>query len=369
MLAKRFAHLSWAVLAVASLLLAAGCSAIGDTSAPSLSAKANASKQFDGEKFKNVLPLRPRPFGESLSVLRGQFFGDQVRTPPAPIPVVQIDPSVFSAAPGLRAWWLGHASVLMEIDGKRLLIDPMFSERASPFSFVGPKRFHPPPIALEQLPAIDAVLISHDHYDHLDMATVQALGRKGTHFYVPLGIGDDLRFWGLPQAQIHELDWGESVKLGDLTLFSGAAQHYSGRGLTDRNETLWGSWTIVGPQHRAFYAGDTGYTPHFKQLGERFGPIDLTIIKIGAYGPGVVWADIHMTAEQAVLAHVDLRGKRMLPVHWATFNMAHHDWNEPPELALKAAREKGVDMVTPRVGEKLTAGEAFVSTTWWREVK
>lgn len=369
MLPKRYARLSWSLLGASALLLAAGCSSIGDTTPPSESAKAKASKQFDGEKFKNTIPPQPRPSGEIMSNLQGQFFGDQIRTPPGPIPVVPITADAFSDAPGLRAWWLGHASVIVEIDGKRLLIDPMFSERASPFTFVGPKRFHPPPIALEQLPRIDAVLISHDHYDHLDMATVQFLGSKGTHFYVPLGIGGDLRYWGVPAAQVHELDWGESATIGDVTLNSGPARHYSGRWLTDQNETLWGSWAIVGPRHRVFYAGDSGYSPHFKQIGERFGPFDLTIIKIGAYGPGVFWTEIHMPAELAVQAHVDVGGKRMLPVHWATFNMAHHDWNEPPEIALKAAREKNVDMVTPRVGEKVTVGQSFDSTTWWRDVK
>jgi L-ascorbate metabolism protein UlaG (beta-lactamase superfamily) len=366
---KRCLRLSGSALAATALLLATGCRSIGDTTEPALSAKAKASPQFDGTKFKNVLPMHPRAMAENVSLMQAQLFGDQVRVPPAPIPVVQIDPSAFGTAPGLRAWWLGHASVLLELDGKRLLLDPMFSELASPFSFVGPKRFHPPPISLEQLPHIDAVLISHDHYDHLDMATVQALGRKGMHFYVPLGVGDDLRWWGVAPAQVHELDWGESVALGDVTLTTGAAQHYSGRWLTDRNETLWGSWVIVGPRHRAFYSGDTGYTPHFKQIGERFGPFDLSIIKIGAYGPGLTWTELHMPADLSVQAHVDVRGKRMLPVHWATFNMAHHAWDEPPEIALKAAQARGVELVTPRVGEKVTAGEAFVSTAWWRDVR
>jgi len=369
MLPKRYLLPTRWMLTATTLLLVAGCASIGDTASPSLSTKAKASKQFDSEKFKNTLPLTPRTWGENFSLLQGQLFGDQVRAPSAPIPVLAIDASAFSAAPGLRAWWLGHASVLIELDGKRLLIDPVFSERVSPFTFVGPKRFHPPPIALEQLPPIDAVVVSHDHYDHLDMLTVQFLGRKGTHFYVPLGIGDDLRYWGVPPAQVHELDWGESVSVGDVKLVSGAAQHYSGRWLTDRNETLWSSWSIVGPRHRVFYAGDTGYTPHFKQIGERLGPFDLTIIKIGAYGPGATWSELHMPADLAVQAHVDVRGKRMLPVHWATFNMALHAWNEPPELALNAARAKGVDMVTPRVGEKVTAGEDFTSTTWWRDLK
>lgn len=365
---KRRAPVPWSLLGAAALLLA-GCSSTGDTTEPSRSAKARESKQFDGEHFKNTLPPRPRAWDANLSLLQQQLFGDQLRTPPAPIPVLPIDPAALDLAPGLRAWWLGHASVLIELDGKRLLIDPMFSERASPFSFVGPKRFHPPPIALQQLPPIDAVLISHDHYDHLDMATVQYLGRKGTRFVVPLGIGDDLRYWGVPAAQVSELDWGESATVGDITLTSTPARHYSGRWLNDRDETLWSSWTMVGPQHRVFYSGDTGYSPHFKQIGDRYGPFDLTIIKIGAYGPGAYWHDIHMPADQAIDAHVDLRGKRLLPVHWATFNMAFHDWYEPPEIALKAARQQGVDMVTPRIGEKVTAGEPFESTTWWRDVK
>ena len=244
----------------------------------------------------------------------------------------------------------------------------MFSEYASPFNF-GPRRFHPPPIALADLPSIDAVLITHDHYDHLDMHTVQQLARRGTNFLVPLGIGAHLDAWGVPAAQVREFSWWQEQLLGGVRIVSTPARHYSGRGLTGKNATLWTSWSVIGARHRFFVSGDTGFSDHFRLIGERLGPFDLSFIKVGAYGPGALWLDIHMSAEDAVRAHQDLRARRMVPVHWGTFNLAFHAWDEPIKRALAAARAGQVELLTPRVGEFVDADLAFPANAWWEAVR
>jgi L-ascorbate metabolism protein UlaG (beta-lactamase superfamily) len=269
----------------------------------------------------------------------------------------------------LRATWLGHSTVYLEIDGLRLLVDPVFSERASPFKLFGPKRFHSPPTALTDLPPIDVVLVSHDHPDHLDMDTVKHLSLQGTHFFVPLGVGAHLDRWGIPQDQVTELDWWESAETGGLTMICTPAQHYSGRRLFDHMATLWSSWSIMGPEHSVFYSGDTGFSDHFQKIGNKLGPFDLSMIKIGLYGPGKSWIFSHIDPEDAVRAHIAVKARRMLPVHWGTFNIALHDWDEPIKRAVRAAEKNNVDLVTPRPGEVVIAGETFDSTQWWEEVK
>ena len=219
---------------------------------------------------------------------------------------------------------------------------------------------------------IDAVMISHDHYDHLDMSTIEHLSPQGTLFFVPLGIGAHLERWDVPDSQIFELEWWEVQKLGSLTIICTPNRHYSGRGLFDYKATLWSSWSVLGPEHRFFFSGDTGYSKLLgthQEIGDKFGPFDLSIIKVGAYGPGASWLDIHMTPEDAIKVHLEIRGKRMLPVHWATFDMALHPWDEPIKRALVAAEENNVELVTPRIGDVVATGQPFSSTNWWERVK
>ncbi len=327
-----------------------------------------ASSQYRDGAFVNIEPQASTKL--TWDYLYEQFFGDQVRVPPSEIPVVPINPDDLSRppTPGLRVIWIGHAGAMVEIDGQRLLFDPVFSEYASPVQFAGPKRFHPPPIALDDLDHIDGVIISHDHYDHLDMATTRHLATKGTQFFVPLGVGAHLEAWGVPDAQINEMDWWEAITLGAVTINSTPNRHYSGRGLTDYKATLWSSWSLIGTQHRVFYSGDTGYSKLFKEIGRRMGPFDLSIIKVGAYGPGASWVDVHMSPEDAVRVHLEIKGKQMLPVHWGTFNMGIHAWDEPIRRTTIAAKAQGVDLLTPRIGELVTVGEPIVSTRWWEAV-
>jgi len=291
--------------------------------------------------------------------------------PPAPIPVVRLAAASLQGAPnpGLRAFWIGHASMYVELDGVRLLLDPVFSDHASPFE-AGPKRFHAPPIALAELPPIDAVLITHDHYDHLDMRTIEQLARnERTLFCVPLGIGAHLERWGVAPHNIREFEWGQVHTLGGVRIVSTPARHYSGRRLGDRNATLWTSWSVLGARHRFFVSGDTGYSDHFRAIGEQFGPFDLAFVKIGAYGPGAPWLDIHMSAEDAVQAARDVRAKRLFPEHWGTFNLAFHAWDEPIRRTLAAARAAQLEVVTPRVGEIVDADAPFASSAWWEAVR
>jgi len=332
--------------------------------------RARANPQFRDGAFTNAEAVAPTSVAALGGYLVRQFSGDEVRVPPQPVPVVAVDAAALARppAPGLRAFWIGHASAYVEIDGVRVLIDPVFSAHAAPFA-VGPARFHPPPIALAELPPIDAVVVSHDHYDHLDMATVRHLAARGTRFYVPLGIGAHLERWQVPAAQIEELEWWQERSLRGVRIVCTPTRHYSGRRLNDRNATLWSSWSVIGAQQRFFYSGDTGYSRHFGEIGARLGPFDLGFVKIGAYGPGQAWIDIHMPPEDAVRAAREVGAKRMFPVHWSTFNLAYHDWDEPIRRTLAAAREQGVEVVTPRIGELVDAGQPFASTAWWEALR
>ncbi|MEQ6290950.1 MBL fold metallo-hydrolase [Vogesella sp. GCM10023246] len=259
---------------------------------------------------------------------------------------------------------LGHSTVLIRIDGQYLLTDPVFSERASPLQWAGPKRFHPLPISIEELPPIKAVILSHDHYDHLDKHTILALDRKVELFVTPLRVGGHLRRWSINPHKIIELDWWQQVKLGTLRFTATPAQHFSGRGLRDRDRTLWASWVIEGSRERLFFSGDSGYFPGFREIGERCGPFDVTMIETGAYN--ALWSDIHMLPEQSVQAHIDLRGKAMLPIHNSTFDLALHDWHEPLERASSIAAARGVTLLTPMIGEPLALNASTTGTAWWR---
>ena len=289
------------------------------------------------------------------------------------MPIVTLTRADFAQPPasGLRATWLGHSTVLVEIDGARILTDPVWARRASPSSLVGPKRFHPPPLPIEELPPLDAILASHDHYDHLDRDVVRALAGSTTQtklrWIVPLGVGAHLEKWGVSADRITELDWSESTTVGPLTITATPARHFSGRGITDRNHTLWASFAVAGPRHRVFHSGDTGPFAGFLDIGNTHGPFDLTFIKIGAYGDG--WPDIHLTPEQAVEANGKLRGRLLLPIHWGTFNLAYHAWDDPVERVVAAATATGTRLVVPKPGESIEPAAAGPVVPWWRAVR
>lgn len=340
-------------------------------------ARIRRSPHFRDGVFQNPGgPSRTRPSGSARELAKVYFDKDR-RARRAPLGTVPVHATTLAdlarpPADGLRLTWMGHSAVLAEIDGHRVLFDPVWGERCSPFPFVGPKRLHPAPLPLAALGPVDVVVISHDHYDHLDMPTIKALADTDTLFAVPLGVGGHLEHWGVAPSRLRELDWHESTEVGGLTLTATPARHFCGRGLRNTQHTLWASWVVAGERHRVHHSGDTGYFDGFKDIGAAHGPFDVTMIQIGAYSD--FWPDIHMTPEEGMRAHVDLQGGRaghglMLPIHWATFNLAPHPWADPGEGTVAAARAAGARVALPRPGEPFEpASGAVPSRPWWRGV-
>lgn len=327
-----------------------------------LSTAAAGNPQYRGGAFINRTPASMLASSLTLpQVLRLMASRGDTGKPSAPIGLMA--PEFPQPASALAATWLGHASVLLEVDGQRVLCDPVWSERVSPTQLTGPRRLHPLPIDPQALPELAAVVISHDHYDHLDLATVDHLVRsQRAPFLVPTGVGAHLRRWGVPEDRIVELDWGAQQQVGELTLSCVEARHFSGRSLR-RNDTLWSSWVIAGPRHRVFFGGDTGYHSGFAEIGARFSGFDLTVLPIGAYSE--YWPDIHMDPEQAWQAHGDLGGTLLLPIHWATFNLALHEWAEPVQRLIAAAGDHTDRLILPAPGERHLVGTPAPQADWW----
>ena len=358
-----------------------------DPSGPRLE-RIRRSPNFEDGSFRNPAGTRIKPSGTALEFAKAYFRKEERarRGPAGTVPVHATTYADLAEPPvtGLRLTWMGHSSVLAEIDGRRVLFDPVWGERCSPFSFAGPRRLHPVPMPLAALGPVDAVVISHDHYDHLDLPTIRALAGTDTVFAVPLGVGAHLERWGVPDDRMHELDWNESAKIAGLTLTATPARHFCGRGLRNQQHTLWASWVVTGPEHRVYHSGDTGYFSGFKDIGTEHGPFDATMIQIGAYSdywpenhtdptplPGA-WPDIHMSPAQGVQAHLDLQGLTphgvLLPIHWGTFNLALHAWAEPGEWTRDAAAEAGQPVASPRPGEPFEPGGTIPTDPWWRAV-
>ncbi|MFC7534785.1 MBL fold metallo-hydrolase [Actinoplanes sp. GCM10030250] len=336
---------------------------IGARPAGARLARIESSMQYAHGRFRNIMPTATANLAAMPRVAFASMTGREDRRPHQPVPL--LGPADGDAA-GLHVTWYGHSSVLVELDGHRVLLDPVWSRRASPSRLTGPKRLHEPPITLREMPPIDAVVISHDHYDHLDMATVQELSAlQDVRFVVPLGIGAHLQHWGVPAGRITELDWHESTRAGELELTATPARHFSGRGL-HRDETLWASWVIKGPAHRAFYSGDTGYFPGFSDVGTAHGPFDVSLVQVGAYDEA--WPDIHMLPEDGVRAHLDVRGGLLIPVHWATFDLALHSWADPADRTWRAAKDHDVRLAIPRPGERVNVDEPPAVDPWWQLV-
>lgn len=305
-----------------------------------------------------------------MKVLLEWFFGAKAhRQPDQPVPVEQRVAADFAVAPErLRITWLGHSCFLLEVDGIRILIDPVLGEFASPGALFGVPRFFPPPLAFDALPPIDAVIISHDHYDHLDHTTIAAFAARQVvpRFVTSLGVGSHLEAWGIPPDRIVELDWWEGTDVGGVQVTATPARHFSGRLPFARNRTFWSSWVIAGSSARVFAGADSGYFPGFAEIGRRLGPFDVTLLEIGAYGEG--WPDIHLGPEQAVAAHLDLGGRLFIPAHWATFRLAFHAWTEPAERLIVAADAAGIDYVIPRPGESVDPSAPRRPERWWPTV-
>ena len=327
------------------------------------------SPNFQDGKFVNSVETNMNMGFSNMSKVMGEYIkGGKNREPGWSIPIHKLDRSHLRVAAdtGIRLTWFGHSAFLLEMEGKRLLLDPMLGNYPSPVSFMGAKRYNDTlPIAIENLPHIDAVLISHDHYDHLDYGSILELKEKVDKFYMPLGVGAHLERWGVDSAKIHEMDWWDQVEFGDLNFVSAPARHFSGRGITNRFSTLWSSWVIIGKNHRLFFSGDSGYFPGFKEIGEKYGPFDLTMMECGQYNEA--WSNIHMMPEETVQAHIDLKGKRLMPIHWGAFTLALHTWTDPVERLLAKAHEENVQVITPYIGQTFTLGIDEPQEHWWEK--
>lgn len=328
-----------------------------------------ASPLWAGEGFRNRHPVLPglRDATAPRPTLKEFLFGGDRRTPAAPLPA--LDPRAAWAKPadtGLRATWLGHSTVLIEIDGVRVLTDPVWGPRASPSRIAGPKRFQPVPVALKALPPVDVVIVSHDHYDHLDYPTITALAKTGVPFVTSLGVGAHLEAFGVTAERITELDWWESHRVPGtgVEVTAAPSQHFSGRGLKDRNATLWSSMVVRSDRHRVFFSGDTGLTTQYDEIRQRLGPFDLVMLEVGAFHPS--WGDIHLGPDNAVQALKLLGGGAFLPIHWGTFSLALHDWDQPVERLLELAPAHGLQLVMPRLGEAVEPSRVDGVQAWWR---
>ncbi len=330
-----------------------------------------SSPMWAGEGFRNIHPAIPglRDPAAQMPSIKDFICGGERRAPSGTLPV--IDPrDTWRNKPGsgLRVTWLGHSTMLLEIDGYRVLTDPVWGPRASPSTLLGPKRFHPVPVALPSMPRVDAVVISHDHYDHLDYPTIKVLAKTDVPFVTSLGVGAHLEAWGVPAQRITELDWWQThtVPNTGLGITAAPSQHFSGRGLRDRNSTLWSSMVIRGGRHAVFFSGDTGLTTQYREIAARLGPFDLVMLEIGAFHPA--WGDIHLGPENAVKALQLLGGGNFLPIHWGTFALAMHAWDQPAEVVLDLAPRSGANLLMPKLGEAIEPAQVERVEPWWRAV-
>lgn len=332
---------------------------------PSRRERILASPQFEAGRFVNRYPSSVDIQTGQQPDIRAFLFSGEDRTPSRPLPA--LDPREAWArrvTSGLRVTWLGHSTLLLEIDGRRILTDPVWAARASPLAFAGPKRFQPVPIAISALPTLDAVILSHDHYDHLDSAAVRKLAALCPLFVTSLGVGHHLEACGVPGEKIIELDWWEkSETVAGLTITAAPAHHFSGRGLRDRNATLWSSFVIQGERSAVYFSGDTGLSPAFREIGARLGPFDLVLLEVGAFHPS--WGAVHLGPENAITAWRQLGSGQLLPIHWGTFNLAMHPWYQPAEYLWEHA---GDGLLMPRLGEAVEPVLRRNPQPWWREV-
>jgi L-ascorbate metabolism protein UlaG (beta-lactamase superfamily) len=322
---------------------------------------------FSDGKFSNLIPTTmDMDFGKAIKMLPKFFKNDPLRVPSFELPIVSRDSLelVMGSLP-TRLVWFGHSAFLLQIDGKNVLIDPMLGEVPAPNPLLGKKRFFKDlPIEIEKLPQIDLIIISHDHYDHLDYGSIQKLKGKTKQFYVPLGVGAHFERWGVSPEQIHEMKWWEEAEVDGLSLAFTPSRHFSGRGATNRFSTLWGSWVIKGQEDNIYFSGDGGYGPHFKEIGEKYGPFDFAMMECGQYNEN--WKEIHMMPEETAMAGQDVNAKVIMPIHWAAFTLAMHSWTDPVERVTLKAKQINQPLFVPKIGEFINLKDSlWTREEWW----
>ncbi|GAA4830365.1 MBL fold metallo-hydrolase [Paenibacillus vulneris] len=317
-------------------------------------------------KFVNQVPTKMDiSVYDYFSMIRDSISGSKDRKPDGQLPVSKIDWNRIQSEEDSLTWF-GHSTFLLSLDNKKILVDPMLGPVASPVSFVGSKRYSEDMLhIIDEIPLIDAVFITHDHYDHLDYPSIRKLRDKVGHFFVPCGVSAHLIRWGVAKERITEFNWWDETEFKGLTIALTPSKHFSGRGLFNRNTTLWGGWVIIGKRTRFYTSGDGGYGAHFKEIGEKYGPFDIALMEGGQYDRRWPW--VHMTPEEAVEAHVDVNGKNMMLIHWGAFTLAYHGWKEPIERALVEALKANVSLVAPPIGESIHLnGELAAAYPWWK---
>ena len=325
-----------------------------------------SSEHFNGRIYLNPVPTDVMKPGAFFRVMRQFLRKHPGQRPIEPLGPFHTNTETFThlAPETLRVTWLGHSTVLLEIDGKRFLTDPVWYNRVSPFKYIGPKRFFQNPLPLAALPKLDAVLLSHDHYDHLDKHTLLWLCAKNIPVITLLGVGKRLINWGVPKELVTELDWWGSTEVSNgFCITATPSRHFSGRWLADRFTTLWGAFTIKSPSHNVFFGADSGYYNGFGQIAKHLGPFDLVMLEIGAYNKE--WEAIHMGPENAVQATIDLGKPLLLPIHWGTFSLAMHPWKEPVERLMAEAKKRAVDLLLPSPGELVMVDGKAYNSRWW----
>lgn len=335
---------------------------------PQDTTRLKSSPQYQDGKFSNIEQHQRKGKSSFFNYLGRLLFEKKINTKPSsPLPIQPINLVDLFLLDDKRIhlYRLGHSTILLKLGADFWLIDPVFSARVSPFSFIGPKRFHPSPISIEELPAIKGVIISHNHYDHLDKASIKALAKKTQFFIAPLGVDGDLIRWGVRPSQITTLDWWEDHVVADVILSFAPAHHYSGRWSDDHSTTLWGSWVITYQGQKLFFSGDSGYFTTFKDIGDKYGPFDICLIETGAYDSQ--WPLVHMHPEQSMQAFLDLKGKVLMPIHNATFDLAFHAWYHPLQSISELAKTHSVELCMPMFGQAVSVGLPFTQDQWWPE--
>ena len=330
-------------------------------------ARISQSKNYKDGQFVNLIETELDYSFSSMSKALWEFATAKNTAPKKPLPVKfgENDKAVGNDSL-VQITWFGHSAFLLEMEGKRLLLDPMFGPSASPVSFTGKRFPYERPIDFDQFTNIDAVIISHDHYDHLDYGSIVRLNNQVKHFFVPLGVGAHLMHWGVIPERITELDWWEEATLDHLRFTATPARHFSGRGLTDSKKTLWASWVLEGRNTKIYFSGDSGYGPHFKEIGNKFGSFDFAMMECGQYNEK--WEAIHMMPEQTAQAAINVGTKIMMPIHWGAFSLAPHPWADPVTRLLKAAEVQNMSVIHPMIGERFMLGNDYPKVRWWENV-
>lgn len=320
------------------------------------------SPNYNGEIFINKTITNEAKFKDVYKSIP-KFFSNKIGFPPDTLPAkFQMDQKNNDSS--MFITWFGHSAFMLEVAEKKILIDPMFGKSTSPI-YVTNKRFpYRNDIPVDSIKDIDYVLFSHDHYDHLDYPTIKKIKNDVGHFYVPLGVGTHLKYWNVEENKVSQYDWWETVKTDDLELIFCPSRHFSGRGFTGRNTSLWGSWVIRIASFNIYFSGDSGYGEHFKEIGEKLGPFDFAMIECGQYNKA--WSNIHMMPEESAQAGKDLKADLVMPIHWGAFKLSIHEWDEPVKRFTKKADELGLNYIHPKIGERFELGKDFPKQEWWK---